>query len=166
MRLRHWTVADLPAAIALFTDEQVTADLGGPRPKDDIRAWVEAKAAAAAERPNEHWAAVHKADRRVIGFCGPAPKVVDDEPVVEIGYRLLPTYWGQGLATEAARSSRDYAFRELNAPKVVSIIRPTNVRSIRVAEKLGMTIAKETVYKGFEVRIYQITNPHRAEIAR
>lgn len=166
MRLRHWTPNDWPAALALFTDPQSTADMGGPRPESAIRAWFEACLEAAQVRSTWQWLLEHKADGCAIGFCGPKPQIVDDEERLEIGYRLLPGYWGQGLASEAAACARDFVFDELEHHEVISIIRPSNTRSIRVAEKLGMTIEKETVYKGFEVRIYQLANPRTGGAAR
>ena len=166
LRLRHWTPADLAAAIELFTNERSTWDMGGARPEAAIRAWHDRCVEASRMRTTWQWALEHKADGRIIGFCGPKPQNVDDEERLEIGYRLLPDYWGQGLASEAARCVRDYVFEELREPEVICIIRPNNERSIRVAEGLGMTIEKETVYKGFEVRIYQLGNPGIRGVSR
>jgi RimJ/RimL family protein N-acetyltransferase len=59
-------------------------------------------------------------------------------PAVEVGWRLARPAWGRGLATEGARASLRHAFGELDLEAVISIIDPANLRSIRVAEKLGM----------------------------
>ena len=48
-----------------------------------------------------------------------------------------PQFWGNGYATEAAIACRDYAFAELGRERVISLIEPDNVASIRVAEKIG-----------------------------
>jgi RimJ/RimL family protein N-acetyltransferase len=60
-------------------------------------------------------------------------------PCVEIGWRLSFDFWGQGLATEGARRMVRYASEELKLESLVSYTVPTNVRSRRVMEKLGMT---------------------------
>jgi RimJ/RimL family protein N-acetyltransferase len=77
-----------------------------------------------------------------IGFVGIAyPKflpAVADRP--EIGWRLAYDSWGQGLATEAASAARDQALGPMGLGGLISVIHPDNVRSQRVAEKLGMTI--------------------------
>jgi ribosomal-protein-alanine N-acetyltransferase len=58
--------------------------------------------------------------------------------VVEIGWRLAHSAWGQGLATEGARAVARYAFEALNLPSLVSFTVPANLRSRRVMEKIGM----------------------------
>ena len=49
------------------------------------------------------WGVVLKATGRLIGFAG--LKYLDELREVDVGYRLLPEYWGMGLATEAAQAS-------------------------------------------------------------
>lgn len=52
----------------------------------------------------------------------------------ELGWAILSSHWGHGYAGEAARAALDWA---LDRPRIVSLIDPRNVRSIRVADKLG-----------------------------
>jgi RimJ/RimL family protein N-acetyltransferase len=52
---------------------------------------------------------------------------------VELGWAILSSHWGHGYATEAARAARAWGDRE----RLISLIHPDNVRSQRVAEKLG-----------------------------
>ncbi len=66
-------------------------------------------------------------------------------------------YWNRGLASEAAQAVRDHAFRDLNLPKVISLIHPDNIASRRVAEKNGMKIERETVFRGFPTQVFAIT---------
>ena len=56
----------------------------------------------------------------------------------EIGFRLASRLWGQGIATEAAAATLEYARRQLGMDYVIALIIEENVASIRVAEKLGM----------------------------
>ena len=58
-------------------------------------------------------------------------------PEPEIGWLLWAGAEGRGIAYEAALASRGYAYRELGWPTAVSYIAPENVRSIRLAERLG-----------------------------
>ncbi|MGD0715770.1 MAG: GNAT family N-acetyltransferase [Gaiellaceae bacterium] len=55
----------------------------------------------------------------------------------ELGWALTRRHWGHGYATEAARAVRDWAYAECDVERLISLIAPDNVRSIRVAEKLG-----------------------------
>ncbi len=102
------------------------------------------------------FAVINREDEVLIGYCGFLHQQVDDGPEVEIGYRLHPDYWDRGLATEAARAVRDHAFRDLQLPRVISLIHPENVASRRVAEKNGMLLEKETTFKGFPAQVFAI----------
>ncbi len=103
------------------------------------------------------FAVIHRKCNQLIGYCGFFHQLVDETEEIEIGYRLDPDYWGGGLATEAAQAVRDHAFRVLKLRRVISLIHPDNVPSRRVAEKIGMKIEKETVFRGFSTLVFAIT---------
>lgn len=75
---------------------------------------------------------------------------------LELGWTIRKAFWGQGYATEAAIASRDYAFTVLNAAEVISLIRPNNSASRRVAEKIGAQLAETTVIFGAEAVVYRL----------
>jgi [ribosomal protein S5]-alanine N-acetyltransferase len=75
----------------------------------------------------------------------------------EVGYLLARGFWGQGLATEAARACRDHALRTLGHPLVISLIRPENVPSCRVAERLDMHVVDRVLHWGYDHLVYGIT---------
>jgi RimJ/RimL family protein N-acetyltransferase len=102
------------------------------------------------------FAVIHRKDNRLIGYCGFFHQQVDGADEIEIGYRLHPNYWNQGIATEAAQAVRDHGFADLNLPRVISLIHPDNRRSRRVAEKNGMQLEKETVFRGFSTLVFAI----------
>jgi RimJ/RimL family protein N-acetyltransferase len=76
---------------------------------------------------------------------------------IEIGYRLDSAFWNRGLTTEAARAVRDHEFRDLKLEYVNSLIHPENHPSRRVAEKNGMTLQRETTFRGFPTYVFAIT---------
>ena len=100
------------------------------------------------------FALITRAENAFIGYCGFYHHPTENIPDVEIGYRLHPGYWNRGLATEAARAVRDHAFRDLKLPRVISLVHPENIPSRRVAEKNGMSIEKEIIFKGFPTLLY------------
>src|SRR5205823_2815770 len=57
----------------------------------------------------------------------------------ELGWALIRAHWGFGYATEAAAAIRDWAYESRSIDLLVSLISPDNVRSQRVAERLGAT---------------------------
>jgi ribosomal-protein-alanine N-acetyltransferase len=100
------------------------------------------------------WAIELKKTQELIGDCGIALQSIETEPLYEIGYHLRRDLWGQGLATEAALACGDWAFTNLKT--VISLIRPDNLPSRRVAERVGMTIWKEVIWHGLQHYVYSI----------
>ena len=103
------------------------------------------------------FAVISRERDKLIGYCGFLHWHLDGADEVEIGYRLHPDYWNRGLASEAAQAVRDHAFRDLNLGRVISLIHPDNVPSRRVAEKNGMKIERETIFRGFPTQVFAIT---------
>jgi RimJ/RimL family protein N-acetyltransferase len=103
------------------------------------------------------FAIILRENGKLIGYCGFFLQLVDELEELEIGYRLDPEYWGQGIATEAARAVRDHAFHDLAVERVISLILPENAASKRVAEKNGMRFEKETNFRGFRTQVFAIT---------
>ncbi len=84
-------------------------------------------------------------------------KVLEDwQGEVDLGYRFLPEYWGQGLATEASRAALQYGFEVIGLKRVIGLVMPENVASIRVLEKVGMQYEKSVRYDGDPVELYAI----------
>jgi ribosomal-protein-alanine N-acetyltransferase len=102
------------------------------------------------------FAVVMRSDDVLVGYCGFLHQEVDEEKEIEIGYRLHPDYWNRGIATEAARKVRDHAFSDLELPRVISLIHYDNAPSRRVAEKIGMTFEKETLFRGFPTQVFAL----------
>lgn len=73
---------------------------------------------------------------QALGICGLLQR--DHLKAPDIGYALLPSAEGQGIAAEAASAVLDYGFGVLRLPRVYAVIAPGNARSIRLAERLGM----------------------------
>jgi ribosomal-protein-alanine N-acetyltransferase len=78
-----------------------------------------------------------KESGEVIGFCG--VKYLPEIDLPELGYRYLKEYWGGGIGTEAAQVCVKFARDDLEVEKLIALIMPENIASIRVAEKMGMT---------------------------
>jgi ribosomal-protein-alanine N-acetyltransferase len=67
--------------------------------------------------------------------------------------------WNRGLATEAAAACRDHCFSSLGLERVISLIRPENLPSRRVAEKIGMAIEREVDWHGYGHFVYAAWRP-------
>jgi RimJ/RimL family protein N-acetyltransferase len=86
------------------------------------------------------WLAEERATRMIAGWTGPAhPEFVPElAGEVEIGWTYRRPFWGRGLALEAASAAVGTAFAHLPPERVIALVDATNVRSQRVAARLGM----------------------------
>ena len=75
----------------------------------------------------------------------------------EVGWGLAREHWGRGYATEAALALRDWAIAERGLTRLISLIQPGNVPSVRVAEKIGETLDREVVVRGRPTLLYSLT---------
>ena len=82
------------------------------------------------------------------GICGLLRQQLDHGDEVELAYHLRPRYHGRGIATEAARGVMEYAFENLGLRRIVSLIRPDNLPSRRVAVKNGLSHEQDVVFHG------------------
>ena len=140
--LRPWTEADRPAFAAINGDPRVHDWLGGPISAEASDALVDRINAAMEANGFSFWAAEHAADGRLAGMIGLSRVGEGDLPVgpcVEIGWRLHPDFWGQGLASEGARAALDWGFGLGGIAEIVAFTAVTNLASQAVMRRIGMT---------------------------
>ncbi len=155
--LREFTPDDIDALAPILADPKVMRfSLSGPETREQTAAFVTWCQEQYARSGFGLWALIHSDDGQLIGYCGLSEWEIEGAHEVEVGYRLDPHYWEQGLATEAARAVLTYARNQLGQDRVIAIIEAANVASVRVAEKLGMRWEKEAVLHNIPVRIYAI----------
>ncbi len=149
--LRHLHIADHAAMCRVFCDAEVMRFGGGVQ----TEAWVHGWLRTCLERYYQTWgfgpyAVVEQARCEVIGYCGLFyfPDI-NGRAEIELGYRLARATWGQGYATEAAGAVRDYAFSVLSIQRLIALIDPANIASIRVAAKLGMRYEQAVLFPGY-----------------
>ena len=84
-------------------------------------------------------------DGRLLGVVGLSTPSFPSELVanVTVGWRFAPGAWGNGYATEGAAALLTEAFTTMGVARVGCVTQPENVRSVRVAERLGMRMVGE-----------------------
>lgn len=87
-------------------------------------------------------ALIDKKSNRLIGQSGLLVQTIEDEQRLEVSYSILPEFWRQGFAFEAARACKNNAFEKGWSENLISVIEPTNIGSERVAVKNGMRLEK------------------------
>ncbi len=156
LRLRRPRERDTDGVAGLFADARYMRFLGDGKTADRAASW---RAIAGALG---HWvlrdygffSIEDKATGLFIGWSG----LLHPEgwPGIEIAWGIAPSFWGQGLATEAARSVRDYAFESLRLKRLVSIIHPENTASIRVALKIGERFERSIEFQQKRLQLYAV----------
>ena len=97
------------------------------------------------------WAVINKSDNKFIGWCG---LKLNEENMVDLGFRFFRREWNKGYATEAAKTSLNYGFEILNLEKIIGRASIDNKASIRVLEKIGMQFWKKQQVEGLHEAVY------------
>ncbi|MDR0812825.1 MAG: GNAT family N-acetyltransferase [Oscillospiraceae bacterium] len=154
--LREMSIDDLPALSKILQDKQTMRAYEHAFDDEEVRSWLNR---VALESYAKHgfglWAVVLKQTGEMIGQCGLTLQEADGAQVLEIGYLFQRAFWHNGYAAEAATGCRRYAFDVLGADEVCSIIRDSNLASMNVAIRVGMTVRGS-----FTKRYYGIDMPH------
>ncbi|KPJ63805.1 hypothetical protein AMJ44_13940 [candidate division WOR-1 bacterium DG_54_3] len=153
--LRKMTLEDTSDLLHIFSDPRVMQSFGGELfDRHRMERWVRRNLAHQEKYGYGLFSVILKAEDTLVGDCGLEHMEVDGQPEVEMGYDMRSDYWGRGFATEAAGAVRDFALQQLRLPRVISLVRPENVASRRVAEKIGMAQEKEIVRGGCPYWVY------------
>lgn len=155
--LRMPAFADAPALPELHCDEVAMEFLGGVHPDCGDGDWVIGYWLGRWEEDGcGPFSIVRRDDDRWLGRVG--LKIWDtrtwlassyanagEHAQPELGWALVREHWGQGYATEAALAAREWAYAKHRVERLVSVIAPANVRSARLAERLGCTAGETMV---------------------
>jgi RimJ/RimL family protein N-acetyltransferase len=157
--LRPFDASDLDSFANMNADPEVVAFLGNGQPVDrneswKILAWLLGHWQL---RGFGSWAVEERETKRFVGRIGLF--YPEGWPGIEISYVLARSVWGKGYATEGARASMNYAFEKFKIPRVISLIHPANLSSIKVAEKLGELFEQKMEFNGKTVLVYARNSP-------
>ena len=160
---RSWSSDDLPAALALWGNSETTRLIGGPFSPAEIEQKLSREIASLRDHKVQYWPMFLVRTGEHVGCGGLRPYKLEDR-IYELGFHLLPAYWGQGLAVEAGRGVIAYAFDSLGAKALFAGHHPANEASRKVILKLGFTFARNELYKptGLIHPSYLLARPHPA----
>ncbi len=156
LRLRTLVPEDVDALARVLSDPETMRYYPAPLDHYGVAEWIARNCRRYEKDGHGLWAMVLKSTGELIGDCGLTVQAVDGRDEVEIGYHTRRDYWGQGLATEAARACREYGFKTLSVDRLISLIRPENLPSRRVAEKNGMHVPKQVMWRDLPHLVYAI----------
>ena len=154
LRLRMFRDDDFEAYADMMADPEVVRYLPQGRPLPRPEAWRNMAAVLGhwQLRGFGPWAVEEKASGDLVGRVGPFRPA--GWPGQELIWAMRRQSWGLGFATEGARAALAYMFDKLASDNVVSLIRPQNTPSIRVAEKIGEQLQDRMEFYGGEVLVY------------
>lgn len=120
---------------------------------EEVKEWIDKNLKRYEQDGFSYFAAIEKETGKFIGVIGPMIDSIEGVSYIEIAYILDKVFWGKGYAIEGAEACMNYAFNELKAEKVIAQIRPDNLASCKVAEKIGMKIEGEFMkhYRGRDI---------------
>jgi [ribosomal protein S5]-alanine N-acetyltransferase len=157
MRLRRFRPEDLDALWAIQRDPRTMRWYPHPFAREESQTWIARNLERYERDGHGQWAVELLEDGMFAGSCGLVVQQVDGVGELEAGWMFDPELWNRGLATEAGLGCRDLAFGAMGRSRLISLVRPENVPSCRVAEKLGMTVEKETMHADLRHRVYSMT---------
>jgi RimJ/RimL family protein N-acetyltransferase len=164
---RCWSMEDLPLALALWGDPEVTRLIGGPLSPAAAERRLRAEIESMTAYGLQYWPIFLLADGAHAGCAGLRPYRPADR-IYELGFHLRPAYWGQGLATEAGAAVVAFGFETLGAAALFAGHNPANTTSRRVLEKLGFRFTHEELYAptGLKHPSYLLTRSEYAARAK
>ena len=138
LQLRQLSVDDAEFILRLLNEPSFIQNIGdrGVRSIDDARGYIVKGPITSYEKFGFGlWMVETKSPSAPIGICGLLKRDVLDD--VDIGYALLPEFWSQGYALEAASGVVCYAREKLGLKRVAAVTTSNNQSSIRLLEKMG-----------------------------
>jgi [ribosomal protein S5]-alanine N-acetyltransferase len=154
--LRGYRRGDVEDLAPMFADADHMRFYPAPFTREQTVAWIERQLERYRDDGFGLWVIGDRATGEFLGTAGPTIQVVEGVREVEVGWHVKPGRKGEGVAPEAARAARDWAFANLRVDHLIALVRPENLPSARVAEKLGMRIDREVEHHRLVHRVYRI----------
>jgi RimJ/RimL family protein N-acetyltransferase len=161
--LREYAPTDLDNFISILSNRHNLRFLPStePWPRANIEKWLESSTAHWRSEGFGWWILEHKDDKKAIGWCGLRSLEATNE--VEVLYLLDESYWGKGLATEAAIVSVQYGLKSAGLVEIIGLVLEGNIGSIRVLEKCGFIFQETAQYFNIECLKYSINEKRFTE---
>jgi len=157
----YWRPEDISLAKQLWGNESVTKYIcaSGVFTEADISGRLDKEIENHIKHSVQYWPIFEISTQRLVGCCGLRPYA---ESQYEIGFHIIPEFWGTGYAKEAALAVINYAFAELGAEKLFAGHNPNNIASRKLLLKLGFIYVRDEFYPptGLMHPSYELKNPN------
>ena len=164
--LRELRLSDLDKMFELDSNIEVHKYLGNKpvKTKEESLQILESILCQYKERGIGRWAAIEKLSNEFIGWSGLRLNTEYDmngfTRYYDVGYRLLPQFWGKGYATESGKAAVDYAFNAMKLPKLYATTEIGNEASHKALLKIGLKYVEDFYFEqeNLDLRWYKIEN--------
>ena len=156
LQFRIMTLDDLDFLLEMVSDQETMKFYPQVLDRQGAQAWLERALDLQRRDGHSFWMVEERASGRPIGRVGLVNQEIDGNFEPEIGYMLHRSYWRQGYASEAAAAVRDYAFQTLGKDRVISLIRPINIPSQRVALSYGAKPERLITWRDLEHLVFAL----------
>lgn len=163
--IRSWRESDARLWLRSSTDEGLNSfTLTNYRQSSEATslAFIQNEMAVFKTTQMGRWPVIEKVSGDIIGLGLVKPVSFDENPSVveiELGYRLVRSAWGQGIATEVAKILLAYGFHRLRLPKLIAFIERENEASLKILKKIGMSYRNSGHFKNTLFEIHEIFSP-------
>jgi [ribosomal protein S5]-alanine N-acetyltransferase len=142
-----WDINDLPEALTLWGDPEVTRFLvvGGMMSTAEVRERLCQEIANFRKYKFQYYPVFVRPHDKFVGCCGLRP-IDGDLRHLEMGVHLIREKWGEGIATEACAAVIGYAFDRLQADRLFAGHHPQNPASPRLLVHLGFRFMEDKYY--------------------
>jgi [ribosomal protein S5]-alanine N-acetyltransferase len=154
--LREMTPQDIDFIATMMAHPEVNRFYERRFTREESEIWLDRQIERYHRDGTGLWLVLDRETQHPLGQVGLAMQDVEGARLAEIGWLLHRPYWGRGYATEAGAAVRDAAFTEWGHGLLISLIRPVNHASQRVARRLGMTDRRHVQFHGFEHCVFEI----------
>ena len=157
--LRPLAAADAERLHALWTDEPVRPFLWDGRAiaPEETRAIVAESARLFRDRGLGLWAIRERGGEELLGVAG--YWYFRTPPSLELLFAVAAPHWRRGIASEASRCVIDYGFLTLGLGVIAASTDAANAASVRVLEKLGMSLRRRETVDGLDTVFYELARP-------
>ena len=143
LNIRRLSVGDAEFVLAITNEPSVIENIGdkGLRSVADAKKFIREGPWTAQQKPGYGQFMIElKRGGHQIGVCGLLYRA--NLSLSDVGFALLPEYWRQGFAYEAANAVMNYGYTVLGLNKIAGLTSQSNTPSIMLLNKLGMRFEK------------------------
>ena len=155
--LRELREEDFEALFSVLADSDIMRHYPYTFDEKRVRNWIAKNRARYGVWGFGLWAMVWRETGEMIGDCGLTVQEIDGAFCPEIGYHIAARFQRRGIASEAARAVRDWAFEKTPFQELFSYMKADNLPSRAVARKNGMRLVREfTDAEGEKTSVFSI----------